>query len=114
MSLRDYRDGLREAWVASDTAPNRSIQYIPSSTQIALSLEAFVSGVDFNKDLSDDKKVNATTFSGLKLTLEPTRTDIIQFGGLSFTVRDWKLAGTLYTVYAENAKRNKVSSRTFA
>lgn len=114
MSLRDYRDGLRETWVASDTAPTRSIQYIPSSTQIALPLEALVSGVDFNKDLTDDKKVNSTTFSGLKLTSEPTRTDIIQFNGLSFTVREWKLVGTLYTVLAENAKRNKVTSRKFS
>jgi len=114
MSLRDYRDGLREKWVTSDTAPTRSIVYIPSVTQTAIPLEALVSGVDFNKDLSDDKKVNSTTFGGLKLLVEPTRTDIIQFGGLSFTVREWKLVGTLYTVLAENGKRNKVTSRKFS
>lgn len=114
MSLRDYRDGLREQWVASDTAPTRSIQYVPSGTQIAIPLEALVSGVDFNKDLPDDKKVNSTSFSGLKLEVEPTRTDIIQFSGLNFTVREWKIVGTLYTVLAENSKRNKVTSRKFS
>lgn len=114
MGLRDYRDGLREAWVTSDTAPTRSIVYIPSATQTATPLKALVSGVDFNKDLTDDKKVNSTTFSGLKLLVEPTRTDIIQFGGLSFTVREWKLVGTLFTVLAENGKRSKVTSRSFA
>jgi len=114
MSLRDYRDGLREGWVASGTAPTRSIVYIPSATQIPTPLEALVSGVEFNKDLTDDKKVNSTTFSGLKLLVEPTRTDTIQFGGLSFTVREWKLTGTLYSVIGENAKRNKVTSRKFS
>lgn len=114
MGMRAYRDGLREQWVASDVAPTRDIQYIPSSTQIAIPLTALVSGVEFNKDLTDDKKVNSTTFSGLKLLVEPTRTDIIQFGGLSFTVREWKLTGTLYSVMAENAKRNKVTSRKFS
>lgn len=114
MGFREYRDGLREQWVAnSAVCPNRSISYIPSSTQVALPLEALVSAVDFNKDLPDDKKVNATVFSGLKLTIEPTRTDIIIYNDKTFTVREWKLVGTLYSVMAENAKRNKVTSRKF-
>lgn len=115
MALRAYRDGLRAAWMQNvETAPTRSIVYVRASDSSMIALEAFVTGEELNKDLPDDKKVNVTTFNGLILQEEPTKFDIIQFSGKEYTVREWKLLGTLYSVVAENGKRNRVSKRKFA
>lgn len=115
LTPREYRDRQRENWVSNPAiAPTRSIKYTPSGTLVEASLEALVSKGEFNADLPEDKKVNTAVFAGLKLLTEPTRTDKVEWDGKFYTVREWKLVGTLYTVYAENAKRNKVTSRKFS
>ena len=112
--LRVHRDSLRKEWMMNpDTAPTRSIVYTRNSDLLEIPLEAFVTGEELNKDLPDDQKVNAVTFSGLILVQEPTKLDKILFSGRTYAVREWRLLGELYTVVAENNKRNKVSTRKF-
>jgi len=114
LGLRAHRDLLRKEWMQNvDTAPTRSIVYTRHIDNVDVPLEAFVTGEELNKDLPDDQKVNAVTFSGLILVQEPTKLDKILFSGRTYAVREWKLLGELYTVVAENNKRNKVTSRKF-
>lgn len=113
MGLREYRDGIREAWMGADTAPTRTITYIRNSDAVEVTLQVFVTGEELNKDLPEDKTTNTTTFSGVKLSQEPTKLDVITFSGRTYSVREWKLIGTLYTVVVENGKRNRVTSRKF-
>lgn len=114
MTSREYRDAIREQWIQNpDTCPSRTITYVSSSLSIPIVLEAFTSGLYFDHSLPDDKKVNASVFSGIKLPVEPTVTDIVVHDGKPYSVREWKLVGTLWTVFTENAKRNKVTSRKF-
>lgn len=113
MGLREYRDAIREQWVTSDTAPTRAITYVRNSDSLSIPLNVFVSGEEFNKDLPDEKKVTATTFSGVKLSQEPTKLDTIIFLGRTYSVREWQRLGTLYTILADTEKRNRSTSRKF-
>jgi len=114
MPLRTYRDNLRAAWMCNtDTAPTRSIIYIRQSDAQSFNLEAFVTGEELNKAIAEDKTVNTVIFSGLILEAEPTKLDTIQFSGRSYRVSEWKLLGELYSVIAENDKRNPVTTRRF-
>jgi len=113
MSVRDLIDSTREAFVVSTDAPTRAIVYKRSSDDTEIPLNSFVSGNDFNQDMSDDKKVNTITCRGLVLEQEPTKTDTILYNGKTYTVREWDKSGSVYSVMAENSKRNKVTSRSF-
>jgi hypothetical protein len=87
--------------------------YVHTPTGLSVPLNAFISGEEFNKDLADEKKGNTTTFSGLNLSQEPTKLDTIIYSGRTYAVREWQRLGLLYTVLAENDKRNRATSRKF-
>ena len=113
MNARELIDATKLQFVNADTSPTRAIVYTRSGDVTEIPLNAFVSGNEFNQDETDDKKVNKITFRGLILEQEPTKTDTILYDGKTYTVRMWDKSGALYNVIAENAKRNKVSSRKF-
>ena len=113
MSVRDLIDSTRTAFVNSDNAPTRAIVYTRNSDSLAIPLNAYVSGIEFNQDEKDDKKVNRISCRTLILEQEPTYLDIITYEGKTYKVRSWDKIGNVYTVEAENAKRNKVSPRKF-
>jgi len=113
MNARDLMDQTRLAFVDADTSPTRAIVYTRSSDSSEIPLNSFVSSGQFNQDEADDKKVNIITCAGLILEQEPTAQDTITSDGKIYKVREWSKSGNTYMVQAENAKRNKVSSRTF-
>jgi len=114
MSVRELIDASSTWFVDSGTAPTRAIVYTHISDALDIPLNSFVSGDDLNQDLSDDKKVNKITCT-VFLEEEPTKLDKILYNGKTYTVRMWTSLGTIgkYSVQAENAKRNKVTSRSF-
>ena len=97
-----------------DTAPSRSIVYHRHSDGLSIPLEVFVTGEDLNKDLPEDQTTNYVVCSGLILDQEPTKLDYFTLSGRAYTVRRWGKIGELYSVRAENAKRNKVTGRKFS
>jgi len=113
MRVRDLIDSTRESFVNSDNAPTRAIVYTRNSDSLAIPLNAFVSNIEFNQDDKDDKKVNRISCRTLILEQEPTYLDTISYDGKVYKVRQWDKIGNAYSVEAENAKRNKVSSRKF-
>jgi len=113
MSVRDLIDEVREAFVNSEDAPTRAVVYIRNSDLVETSLNAFVNGIEFNQEEKDDKKVNRISFRGLILEQEPTYLDTVTYNSKVYKVRTWDKIGNTYSVEAENAKRNKVTSRKF-
>jgi len=112
MSARDIIDSTRKAFVNSKSAPTRAIVYKRSSDDSEISLNSFVSNVEFNQDGDDDKKVNRISCKALILEEKPTRTDQIIYNGETYNVRLWDKMGDTYNIEAD-IKRNKVSSRKF-
>jgi len=113
MSARDLLDKTRAKFVDASTAPTRAIVYTRNRDLLDIPLNSFVSGIEFNQDDEDSKKVNRITCRTLILDEEPTPLDTITYDGKIYKVRNWDKSGNAYTVEAENAKRNKVSSRKF-
>jgi len=113
MSVRDLIDSTRASFVASTSAPTRAIIYKRNRDSLEIPLNSFVSGVEFNQEEKDDKKVNRISCRTLILEEEPTYLDTLTYDGKIYKVRKWDKTGSAYTVEAENAKRNKVSSRNF-
>lgn len=112
MTARDLIDKTRASFVDSTSAPTRAIVYTRSSDDLEISLNAFVSGVEFNQDDKDGKTANRISCRTLILDEEPTKTDKITIDGTVYNVRMWDKAGNAYTVEADT-KRNKVTSRKF-
>jgi len=113
MNARDLMDQTRATFVNADTSPTRAIIYTRVSDSLEIPLNSFVSSGQFNQNEADDKKVNSITCAGLILEQEPTAQDTIISDGKIYIVREWRKSGNTYMVQAENAKRNKVSSRSF-
>lgn len=113
MDARDLMDQARSTFVNANTSPTRAIVYKRKSDDLEIPLNSFVSSGQFNQDETDDKKVNRITCAGLILEEEPTAQDTLTFDGKIYNVREWSKSGNTYMVEAENAKRNKVSSRSF-
>lgn len=111
---RAWRDEQRERITTNASLfATRQISYTSSVVGLPISLEALISENDFNKDLPEDKKTNTLNCRNLKLASEPTKTDTILYDGKTYIVREFTKIGTMYNVVAENAKRNKVTSRNF-
>ena len=113
MSVRDLIDTTRKNFVKSTDAPTRAIVYKRDSDDKEISLNAFVSGIEFNQDGKDDKKVTKISCRSLVLEQAPTYLDEITYNGMTYNVRQWDMSGgNAYTIIADT-KRNKVSSRKF-
>ena len=113
MSVRDLIDKTQKNFVNSTSAPTRAVVYTRNSDSLVIPLNAFVDEVEFNQDDKDSKRVNRISFRGLILTQEPTFLDTITYDGKIYKVRRWTKVGDIYSVEAENAKQNKMATRSF-
>ena len=113
MSARELLDKTREAFVDSDSATTRAIVYTRNSDLLEIPLNSFVSGIEFNQDDDDKKTVNRISCRTLILEQEPSKLDTVTYNGIIYKVRTWDNVGNVYTVEAENAKRNKIASSKF-
>lgn len=107
MGMREYRDALREQWVAdSQVSPTRPVSYVPKlSPSTPIPLNAFVGVGVFNKD-ERDAIGRFQSFGGLNLAVPPEVLDIVVESGIDWRVVRWVKLGTLYTVVCENKRHN--------
>jgi len=106
MSIREYRDGLREGWVANaNIAPTRTVVYTRASDDFSTTLDCFVGGGVFNKE-EKDKLEDYQSFKALNLTQTPTVNDTVLYDGETFKVKRWTKLGTLYNVYGRISRHN--------
>ena len=88
---------------------SETIEYTHNSGTV-VSVRVFVELGEFNDSIADDKKVNSITIGNVVLSEVPTTVDKFTHKGISYQVRDWTGHG-MYQIFAENEKRNRVSSR---
>lgn len=99
MGMREYRDGLREAWIAdADVAPTRAITYTRSSDDVSLAIDAFVGGGQFNQE-EKDKLEDYQVFSGLKLEVKPEVNDTVTYDTEVYKIKRFVKLGTLWQVF---------------
>lgn len=106
MSIRDYRDSIRENWIANpDIAPTRTITYTRDSDDVSVVIDAFIGGGQFNQE-EKDKLEDYQSFTGLNLEQKPKVNDTVSYDGEVYKVKRYNKLGTLWTVFGRISRHN--------
>lgn len=106
MGFREYRDGIREDWIANtNVTPNRTITYTRSSDDVSVTINALIGGGQFNQQ-EKDKLEDYQVFSALKLSEKPAVNDLVSYDGETYKVQRYTKLGTLWNVFGRISRHN--------